>query len=495
MKLRLSLAAKLYLTVVPLGLAGLAIALVTRSSLRSNASELIAARQVKELAVHSLALLLTQDDASKALLLDMENAEAGERKISAYDAMQATFTQLESLTTSPTLLALVRRTEEIDQQELRPLDTRLLETMAGGQGDAAKKLYFSDYAPVRARFEAAVRQLIDAAEKDAGLAAQRMADRNQRSFVVICGSLAAGLLVAMAVLIAVTRRLTQQLRHTALVLQEHAEATTHSAAELQIASQAVADGASQQAASLAETGSSLEQISRMTAGNAASSQTAKQLAGETRSAADASATEVAALVRAMAELHAGGAGVSQIIKTIDEIAFQTNLLALNAAVEAARAGAAGLGFAVVADEVRSLAQRSKQAARETAERIEDSLRKTDRGAQHSSKVAANLQGMIAHAREVDQLVAQIAGACQQQSAGLAQLNTSVHSIDRVTQANADSAGRSARAAESVAAQAEALHRAVATLQHLIDGEISEHVPAAPAIAHSPATREPLPAAA
>jgi methyl-accepting chemotaxis protein len=243
--------------------------------------------------------------------------------------------------------------------------------------------------------------------------------------------------------------------------------TNSAAAEIAHASHGLADSASQQASSLEETSASLEEMASMTKRNAGSAESAKALSAQTRAAADTGAADMREMGTAMAEVKAASDDISKIIKTIDEIAFQTNILALNAAVEAARAGEAGAGFAVVADEVRSLAQRSAHAARETAEKIENSILKSQRGAQLSGKVTASLQEIVSKARQVDELVGEIAAASKEQAEGIAQVNIAVIQMDKITQSNAASAEESASASEELNAQARLLRESLSELALLV----------------------------
>ncbi|MBL9168579.1 MAG: DUF3365 domain-containing protein [Verrucomicrobiales bacterium] len=266
------------------------------------------------------------------------------------------------------------------------------------------------------------------------------------------------------------RLLILPLSHSIRRIYESSEQTAESSSQISATSQSLAEGAGDQAAALEQTSASLEEMSSMTKRNAEHAADAKAIANLTRSAADAGLADMQEMSEAVTAIKTSGDNISKILKTIDEIAFQTNILALNAAVEAARAGEAGLGFAVVADEVRNLAQRSALAARETEERITESVQKSDRGVQVCAKVSDRLTEIAQHARKVDEVVGQIATASAEQGTGIAQINSAVSQMDRITQTNAAGAEEEASAAASLKHEAQCLKKSVEDLLAMIGEE-------------------------
>jgi methyl-accepting chemotaxis protein len=260
------------------------------------------------------------------------------------------------------------------------------------------------------------------------------------------------------------------LRSAITKLSQGAGQTTASAGQVSASSQSLAEGANEQAASLEETSASLEEMSSMTKRNAENARQANEIAKRACGTADKGVGDMQTMSLAMEAIKVSSDDIAKIIKTIDEIAFQTNILALNAAVEAARAGEAGMGFAVVADEVRNLAQRCAQAAKETSAKIEGSLGKTAQGVEISGKVAAALNDIVSEVRRVDELVTEVAGASREQTDGIAQVNTAVAQMDKVTQSNAANAEESAAAAQELNGQAELLNQSVAELLQLVGGQ-------------------------
>jgi methyl-accepting chemotaxis protein len=276
----------------------------------------------------------------------------------------------------------------------------------------------------------------------------------------------ADLLAGIGLAVVIITGLGRVLNPMAASLSQGSDEIVAASSQVSASSLALADDASEQAASLEETSASLEEILHMTKTNAANAQTAKELANKASLAANAGTNNMQLMSQAMQEIKTSGDDIGKIIRTIDEIAFQTNILALNAAVEAARAGEAGLGFAVVADEVRHLAQRSAQAAQETAIKIETAIIKTSQGVRMSRKVSESLAEIVTHVHQVDELVAQIAAVSKDQSEGIGQVNTAVAQLERVVQSNAATAEEGASAAQEFNAQAQFLQGMVDNLQLL-----------------------------
>jgi hypothetical protein len=303
--------------------------------------------------------------------------------------------------------------------------------------------------------------------------------------------------VAGLIVLCIQRLVARPLHRVNEMLREASSQVSSAAAQVSGTSCSLAGGASQQAASLEETSASLEEIQSMSRRSTENACRAKQLAEETRTTAQQSSRQMADMIAAMDAIKTSSDGVAKVVRTIDEIAFQTNILALNAAVEAARAGETGAGFAIVADEVRALALRSAQAAKETANMVNDSIQKSTAGAALSNRVAGSLQKIDEQARAVDALIAEIANAATEQGQGIGQINQAMAELDRVTQANAANAEEGAAAAEELSAQADALLDNVGTLSQMVDST-KEIRPTAAAPAESvsevsPRTKPPRPA--
>ena len=325
-------------------------------------------------------------------------------------------------------------------------------------------------APLTADYVGILDALLEAQKSEVAQAGENTAGAIRQSYLGLAAGSVGALLIGTLLGFFITRSVNTALKQVATTLNDGAEQVASSATQVSAASQSLANGASEQAAAIEETSSSLEEMASMTKRNAENSQKANDLARQTRTAAERGATDMQSMSAAMAGIKGASDDVAKIIRTIDEIAFQTNILALNAAVEAARAGEAGMGFAVVADEVRNLARRSAQAAKETAAKIEGAITKTAQGVQLSGKVSEALSEIVGKARQMDELAASVAGASQEQSQGITQLNAAVGQMDQATQGNAASAEECAAAAEELNSQAQCMKAAVADLLKLTSGD-------------------------
>jgi len=351
---------------------------------------------------------------------------------------------------------------------LRQMYAEIERACAAQKIDAATMATMDKTVPIAKEMTKAAAQLMTNQRLTQAEASERAAGITTRSrwiALVLCGVC----LLVGAVVLWVVRDISRTLRRLAGELGEGAEQTAGAAGQVSSSSQSLAQGSSEQAASLEETSASSEQINSMARRNTENSRSATELVGQSQQKFVETNRSLDQMVVAMEEINQSSDKIAKIIKVIDEIAFQTNILALNAAVEAARAGEAGMGFAVVADEVRNLAQRCAQAAKDTEALIEESIAKSNDGKIKVDQVATAIRAITEESGKVKTLVDEVNLGSQEQARGIEQIGKAISQMEQVTQKTAANAEESASAAEELNAQSETLKEIVERLTAMVGG--------------------------
>ena len=306
------------------------------------------------------------------------------------------------------------------------------------------------------------------AEQQRQLAEARTAADRQvsLSFWAVSLAVAFGLISGVAGLW-VVRQVARSLRQSTRQLLEMSQQVACAAEQIAQSNQSLAQGVSQQAASLEETSAATAEISSMTQKNASVTRDVAQVILSETGLVDEANHKLDDMLASMREIVVSGGKITKIVKTIDGIAFQTNLLALNASVEAARAGETGLGFAVVAQEVRALAQRSADAARDTAELVSASVDAGNTGRTQLDAVAAVIGSITERTLKVKQLIDQVNQTGQEQAQGLEQIARAMAQMDQVTTTTAATAEQRAAASEQLSAQSHAMRDVITALQAMV----------------------------
>ena len=370
-----------------------------------------------------------------------------------------------------------------------------------GDADKAKQIFDSQFQPAAAKFQGAIKEIVQEERTQLDAAAKRVdaANSTARTGLVVFAMCALAVGAALAVWL--TRSITGPLREAATVadaianfdltrpitprsndetgqllrsLKTMQEALLKLIGEVRGSTDSISTASSeiaagnldlsarteQTASNLQEAAASMMQLTGTVRQTAESATTANQLAHSAAEVAQRGGTVVAQVVSTMDEINNSSRRISDIIGTIDGIAFQTNILALNAAVEAARAGEQGRGFAVVASEVRSLAQRSANAAKEIKTLISASAERVESGSKLVRDAGTTMGDIVSSVQRVSDIIGEISAASREQSDGINQINAAVTQLDQMTQQNAALVEEAASAAESLKDQSGRLSTAI-----------------------------------
>ncbi len=219
LKTKIPLAARFYLTlVVPLILVSIAVSAMTFRGLENNASNLADVLRIESKTNRILSLLLLQDDATKAMLIDPNQlAIFSAKKIEAYDAHKQLLDELDREVPDGRFQELIHKLQAIDEDKLRPIDTLVLEKLYEDV-DQARRMYFELYEVHKKEYESLIRELAAIGTEDLKRATDDVNRKNRWSLIQISLTLLLGIIVIVITITVLSRQVEKSESNTRSLL-------------------------------------------------------------------------------------------------------------------------------------------------------------------------------------------------------------------------------------------------------------------------------------